>query len=182
MRSTSFRPEIIVGKPSALSPLERAVFTIRSTAQRGEFEACRVALLDALAAVDAEIEAMAALDYLDNVADVFEDADALTPVEIEAGERWEAMENRKAASQVAADNRFFKADLNARGVDVVDYCHEAGLALDSVEAESIAKRAGYRQTTWNDSRNITRREKLARRKVRQAGQLARLATAQRRGD
>lgn len=103
--------------------------------------------------------------------------DALTPAEQEAKERWEAAEMRRLKSESAQFGRDLKEDLAARGIDIVDYCHENDIPLHSRQAEQIAKSCGYHQTTWNDGRNVARREKESAKRVARAGKARRLAAA-----
>jgi len=100
-----------------------------------------------------------------------------TPEELAQIEAYQARVMKEIKSEIGADNRAFRDELRARGVDIVDYCHDMGIALDSPVAEQLAAKAGYTQTTWNDARNVTRRAKEATKRANMSADNARKMAA-----
>lgn len=104
--------------------------------------------------------------------DASEDDDILLDEELSADDlaeierlkaEWEAQELRRVDSQLAEHRAFIRENWLASGMDIVDYAKTHGDTPEEVEKIRIA--CGFKSETWDDQRNVTRREKSKARRV-----------------
>lgn len=90
-----------------------------------------------------------------------------------------ASEMAAASKEVAQIRRDKRDHFLSHGQDIVDYV--SNNATTHEEAQRLAKDLGYRSTTWDDQRNVHRREKVAKTRRRMGALMTRLAVQQAAG-
>lgn len=96
--------------------------------------------------------------------------DLSASVEQAMREAWAASELRAAQSEYSEWKQNFKADLNARGLDICDWLDEQDIPHHSAQAERYAHMVGCGDTF---SENKSRRQQERRKRVQRGGMLAR---------